>query len=138
MEQPWVRKTLFTGEALPYSVVQEWKTCALNSTIDNAYGPTEGTVWSLIDALDETIEQQTVNGLCPIGQPLKTIAMRIVDESGNEVVDGERGELWIGGPQIFGGYLGQPEKTAEVLFQDEQGMHWYKTGDIVFSTKSCC
>lgn len=132
MEQPWVRKTLFTGEALPYSVVQEWKTCAVNSTVDNAYGPTEGTVWSLIDALDESIEQQTVNGLCPIGQPLKTIAMRIVDESGSEVVDGERGELWIGGPQIFGGYLGQPEKTAEVLFQDEQGIHWYKTGDIVF------
>lgn len=132
MTQPWVTKTLFTGEALPYSVVQEWMTCAVNTTVDNAYGPTEGTVWSLIDTIDENIESQLKNGLCPIGQPLKTIAMRIVDEKGMDVNDGDSGELWIGGPQIFHGYLGQPEKTAEVLFQDDNGMFWYKTGDVVF------
>jgi non-ribosomal peptide synthetase component F len=132
MKQPWVTKTLFTGEALPYSVVQEWLTCAVNSTVDNAYGPTEGTVWSMIDALDDSIESQLMNGLCPIGQPLKTIDMRIVDEKGIDVEEGEQGELWIGGPQIFHGYLGQPEKTMEVLFHDTTGIYWYKTGDIVF------
>lgn len=132
MTQPWVTKTLFTGEALPYSVVQEWLTCAVNSAVDNAYGPTEGTVWSMIDALDDSIESQLTNGLCPVGQPLKTIDMRIVDEKGIDVDEGEQGELWIGGPQIFHGYLGKPNKTMEVLFQDTTGVYWYKTGDIVF------
>lgn len=132
MTQPWVTKTLFTGEALPYSVVQEWMTCAVNTTVDNAYGPTEGTVWSMIDHIDGSIEKQLKNGLCPIGQPLKTIAMRIVDDQGSEVEEGVQGELWIGGPQIFHGYLGQPEKTAEVLFQDDNEAFWYKTGDVVF------
>ena len=131
MPLPWVAKTIFTGEALPYNVAAEWKTCAVNATIDNAYGPTEGTVWSLIYALDELTEQQTINGLCPIGRPTKHIQMRIVNDKGEDVSHNERGELWIGGPQIFHGYVNQPEKSKEVVFQDNQGTYWYKTGDIV-------
>ena len=131
MEMTWVKQTLFTGEALPWNVVQDWKTSATLSKIDNAYGPTEGTVWSLIDSLDEHIEAQLVNGLCPIGQNLATIQCRIVNEQREEVSQGERGELLIGGPQIFQGYVNLQEKTNEVLFE-ENGIRWYRTGDIVF------
>jgi acyl-coenzyme A synthetase/AMP-(fatty) acid ligase len=131
MPMPWVKQTLFTGEALSWNVVQDWKTSAFYSEIDNAYGPTEGTVWSLIDTLDDSIEQQLVNGLCPIGQSLKTIQIQIVNDKGDQVAKGERGELWIGGPQIFHGYVNLQEKTNEVLFE-EKGIRWYKTGDIVF------
>lgn len=131
MPLPWVKTTLFTGEALPYNVVEEWKSCAAHSVVDNAYGPTEGTVWSLIDRIDSQTSQQLVNGLCPIGGALKTIDIRIVNEQGATVAPGERGELWIGGPQIFNGYVHLPDKTKEVLFQ-ENDTNWYKTGDIVF------
>lgn len=134
MPMPWVKQTLFTGEALSWNVVQDWRTSAFYSEIDNAYGPTEGTVWSLIDTLDDSIEQQLVNGLCPIGQNLKTIQIQIVNEKGDQVAKGERGELWIGGPQIFHGYVNLEEKTNEVLFE-EKGIRWYKTGDIVFQNE---
>lgn len=131
MPIPWVKQTLFTGEALSWNVVQDWMTSAVHSKVDNAYGPTEGTVWSLIDSLDETIQHQLVNGLCPIGQNLKTIQIQIVNDNGELVKQGERGELWIGGPQIFHGYVNLEEKTKEVLFEKDQ-IFWYKTGDIVF------
>ena len=135
MPLPWVEKTIFTGEALSLNVANEWKGCAIHSTIDNAYGPTEGTVWSLIYRLDKDTESQIINGLCPIGQPLKNISMRIVNEEGIEVAPGERGELWIGGNQIFHGYVLLPEKTNEVVWKDNEGCYWYKTGDIVLQNE---
>jgi amino acid adenylation domain-containing protein len=131
MPLPWVTTTIFTGEALPINVAMEWKTCAVNTSIDNAYGPTEGTVWSLIYSLDDQTASQTINGLCPIGRPLKHIQMRVVDDFSHDVKTNERGELWIGGSQIFHGYVNQPEKSKEVVFQDNKGTYWYKTGDIV-------
>ncbi len=128
--QPQIKTTLFTGEALPWNVVQDWKTCAIHTTVDNAYGPTEGTVWATIDRIDSETEKQVVNGLCPIGRPLQKIQFKIVNEKGAAVTDGERGELWIGGDQIFEGYVHLPEKTQEVLVL-QNDVRWYKTGDIV-------
>jgi D-alanine--poly(phosphoribitol) ligase subunit 1 len=131
MAQPWVTTTLFTGEALSWNVANEWRTCAMNSTVDNAYGPTETTVWTLIDRLDDHSDDEGINGLTPIGYPLKNTLIKLVDAQGNEVKVGEKGELLLGGNQVFHGYVNNPEKTSEVLFKDELGIRWYRSGDIV-------
>jgi acyl-[acyl-carrier-protein]-phospholipid O-acyltransferase/long-chain-fatty-acid--[acyl-carrier-protein] ligase len=53
--------------------------------------------------------------------------LKVVDpETGEEVEEGRKGLLKVKGANVMRGYLGMPEKTAEVL-QDG----WYETGDIV-------
>lgn len=46
--------------------------------------------------------------------------------NGIEAADGEEGEIWIKGPNIFKGYFQNPKATAEAI--DVDG--WYRTGDI--------
>jgi acyl-[acyl-carrier-protein]-phospholipid O-acyltransferase / long-chain-fatty-acid--[acyl-carrier-protein] ligase len=61
-----------------------------------------------------------------IGHPLPGISVRIVHpETMQPCAQGEPGLLLVRGPNIMQGYLGRPEKTAEVLREG-----WYNTGDI--------
>ncbi len=61
-----------------------------------------------------------------IGRPIPGVVARVVDpDSGAVLPPNEAGLLQIAGPNIMQGYLGMPEKTAEVV-QDG----WYSTGDI--------
>jgi acyl-CoA synthetase (AMP-forming)/AMP-acid ligase II len=62
-----------------------------------------------------------------IGQPLPMTECRLVDpESGEDLAAGERGELWIRGPQVMKGYLNNPEATEETIDRDG----WLHTGDV--------
>jgi acyl-[acyl-carrier-protein]-phospholipid O-acyltransferase/long-chain-fatty-acid--[acyl-carrier-protein] ligase len=61
-----------------------------------------------------------------IGRPLPGVSVRIVaPETGMPQPPGAAGLLLVRGPNVMRGYLGQPEKTAEVLRDG-----WYVTGDI--------
>jgi long-chain acyl-CoA synthetase len=61
-----------------------------------------------------------------VGKVLGGIAVRLVDESGDDVLEGDAGEIWVQGPNVFKGYLDDPEQTARVLTSDG----WLRTGDI--------
>lgn len=61
-----------------------------------------------------------------IGHPVPGVSVRIVSpETGEPTPLGQPGLLLVRGPNIMLGYLGRPEKTAEVLVHG-----WYNTGDI--------
>ncbi len=60
-----------------------------------------------------------------VGKVLDGIAVRLVDD-GDDVLRGDAGEIWVKGPNVFQGYLDDPEQTARVLTPDG----WLRTGDI--------
>ena len=61
-----------------------------------------------------------------IGHPLPGLCVRIVDtETQQPVPPGRPGLMLVRGPNVMQGYLGRPDKTAEVLREG-----WYVTGDI--------
>ncbi len=62
-----------------------------------------------------------------IGPSIPNTEIQIVDpETGKALGAGERGEVWIRGPQVMVGYFGQPGATAATI--DDEG--WLHTGDI--------
>jgi fatty-acyl-CoA synthase len=61
-----------------------------------------------------------------VGRPVPFLEMRLVDEAFVDVSDGEPGELLLRGPQMFAGYLHDPDRTSEALSPDG----WLRTGDL--------
>ncbi len=105
------------GMALTEDVATRWQDLA-GTQICEGYGLTE-TSPVIISNPDTAIRIGTV------GTPLMDTYIRIVSEQGEDLPDGEPGEVWVKGPQVMKGYWQRPEATAEVM---EDG--WFKTGDI--------
>jgi malonyl-CoA/methylmalonyl-CoA synthetase len=61
-----------------------------------------------------------------VGPPLPGVAVRVVDATGNDVANGEVGELLVKGPNVFKGYWRMPEKTVEEF----TGNGFFRTGDL--------
>ncbi len=88
------------------------------------YGATETSgATTLLRPNEHNLEDEEKLKSC--GKPLPLIDLRIVDEQGNDVSDGQPGELWIRSPSLASGYWKKPEATSAVF---ENG--WYHSGDI--------
>ena len=61
-----------------------------------------------------------------IGLPLPNTDVKLIDDAGNEVAPGERGEVAIRGPQVMQGYWNRPDETAKVMTADG----FFRSGDI--------
>ncbi len=62
------------------------------------------------------------------GPALCVIDLRVVDDDGNELQPGERGDLQVRGPSMFREYWNKPEATADSFAEDG----WFKTGDVAY------
>lgn len=61
-----------------------------------------------------------------IGIPFPSTDVILLDDDGNEVAQGEAGEIAVKGPQVMAGYWNRPDETAKVMTADG----YFKTGDI--------
>ena len=114
-------KTVMSGAAPLGAELSEAVAKRLDCDVIQGYGLTETS------PVTHVIRPHGQNKPGSIGPPIPNTECRLVDpESGEEVGEGERGELWIRGPQVMAGYLNNEEATKSTV--DEDG--WLHTGDI--------
>lgn len=71
------------------------------------------------------------NAIGSVGVPLIMNTLKILDtETGKELGYNQTGEIWIHGPSIMLGYYKMPKETSELIFTDDNGVKWVRTGDL--------
>jgi acyl-CoA synthetase (AMP-forming)/AMP-acid ligase II len=91
----------------------------LGVALVEGYGLSEGSCASTLNPFDGVRKPGTV------GLPLPGQQVRVVDQLGNSVPQGERGEVVIRGANVMRGYLNRPEDTAKTIVDG-----WLHTGDV--------
>ncbi|MCA1727806.1 MAG: long-chain fatty acid--CoA ligase [Actinobacteria bacterium] len=61
-----------------------------------------------------------------IGLPLPGLEVRLIDEDGEDVEEGDPGEIVVRGPNVFGGYWGKEEDSRSAFLEGG----WLRTGDV--------
>lgn len=119
VELPALRTFVSGGAPCPASVVERVR--AAGYRMHEGYGLTECGPNCFAISDEEALARPG-----SVGWPVPFLEMRLVDEEGRDVPDGEPGELWLRGPQRFSGYLNDPARTAEALAEGG----WLRTGDL--------
>ena len=124
-----LRLVLFAGEVFPIKHLRAVKELLPHPSYFNLYGPTETNVCTSYRIPDEIPGDRTVP--FPIGPVCPHLRARVVSDDGQEVLPGTEGELCIAGPNVMTGYFGAPKRTERAFLVDDDGIRWYRTGDIV-------
>lgn len=94
----------------------------LGATPQEIYGTAEGLInMTRLDDPDDLLLESSGAPVCADDE------IMVVDDAGNEVPDGEPGELVTRGPYTIRGYFNAPEKNAEAFLPGG----WYRMGDVV-------
>lgn len=114
------RVTFFTGGApLDATDLAPWLADRL--VLANGFGMTEvGTVTCMpLDLAAIRARPRSVGPVAPLQE------MRLVDAGGNDVAQGEVGEIWLRGPNVSPGYWQREDATRAAFTEDG----WFRTGD---------
>ncbi len=88
------------------------------------YGLTEGGGTTVLEAKLHQDKLDTV------GQPAPGVELKFIDDEGIEVPQGDTGEICGRSPTMMRGYFGREDVTVEYLWQDNQGQHFFRSGDM--------
>ena len=108
------------GAQVPPDLVQKIEDKVATARPNTGYGMTEtcGIITSI--AADFYVDKPD-----SAGPAMPNFEVKCVDDLGNEVPQGELGELWVKGPSVIKGYLNRPDATAEAITDG-----WLHTGDV--------
>lgn len=93
----------------------------------NAYGMTEAGPNNLCPGVNDMTTEEISSKWSSVGRPMFFNNIRLVNEDGVDVPDGENGELLFNGNLTFSGYWRDEEKTQSTV-RDK----WLYTGDIAY------
>ena len=126
---PELRLVLFAGEVFPLPVLRRLLTTLPQPVFYNLFGPTETNV-CLFYRVPRDLPESCLT--LPIGRPIAGVDCFALNDENNPVKAGEEGELWVRGPTVMVGYLGEDARTSDVLAIPPGGDKVaYRTGDIV-------
>ncbi|MGI9334502.1 MAG: AMP-binding protein [Gammaproteobacteria bacterium] len=114
-----LRISLGGGMAVQRAVADRWKQVT-GRTLVEAYGLTETSPAVCMNPMD--LKEYNAS----IGLPIPSTECKVIGENGEDLANGEVGELCVRGPQVMRGYWQRPEETAKCLREDG----WLLTGDI--------
>lgn len=123
LELPHLRLGFTGGAPITPEWVDRVRTALGLEALINGYGMSE--VGSIAQThIDDPPEQVAGS----VGFLAPGLEARIVEpESGDDLPDGEVGELWVRGPSVMKGYLGSAALTEEALLEGG----WLRTGDLM-------
>lgn len=108
------------AQPVPQSLIKRWKEIFPAHQYDTNYGLSESTGPGCVHLGVENIDH-----VGAIGVPGYRWVVKICDNEGNEVPDGEVGELWVKGPGVMVCYYNNPDASNESI---KNG--WLLTGDM--------
>ena len=109
------------GMAVQRPVAEKWEKVTGHVLLEG-YGLTECSPVVTVNPPD----LEHYNG--SIGLPVPSTEIKLVDDEGNEVAEGQPGEMLVRGPQVMAGYFNREEATQDIM---KDG--WLATGDIAKS-----
>lgn len=119
-------KAFCGGEELSLAMARDIQ--MRTSELWNMYGPTETTIWSMVEQVTDAQDSVT------IGRPIANTQVYLLDQLMQPVPIGVSGEMYIGGDGLAYGYLSRPDLTAERFvpdpFHPHMGQRLYRTGDL--------
>ncbi len=104
----------------PETIEKAREVLPIEPSFANAYGLTETHGVATVNGGKDLLDKMT-----SVGRPLPFLDMKVVDEDGKEVPDGQLGEIVFYGPTITPGYWNRPDATAETVVDG-----WLQTGDL--------
>ncbi len=114
-----LRTALVGGATMPSTLFQTWFDRGV--TLTQGYGLTEAAPNVLCLTPDEAARHPGA-----VGRPYPHVDVCLADPASGRIREGAaEGELWVRGPSVFAGYLGDPEATARARTGE-----WLRTGDL--------
>ncbi|MYW64674.1 AMP-binding protein [Streptomyces sp. SID8379] len=113
-----VRVAATGGSAMPVDVLHRFE-AAFGCPVVEGYGLSETSPVVTLGAVDGVRKPGS------IGIPVEGVEVRLIDDDGKEVAQGEVGEIAVLGPNVMRGYWNRPEADA-AAFTDG----WFRTGDL--------
>ncbi len=104
-------------------LLEKWQ--RKGAALAQSYGMTE------VFGVSLTPPHRTIEMIGSAGHPMMHVDVRIADESGQEIPQGQVGEIQVKGPNVTPGYWREPELTEAAFIHG-----WLKTGDLAYMDES--